>query len=70
MFVGREKELKQLFSSYSSRNKELGVIYEDIELEKQNLSIAMLKTNHICFIKQKRIAHMVIYVLFLTNLIN
>ena len=27
MFVGKEKELKQLNSAFSSQNKELGVIY-------------------------------------------
>ena len=38
MFVGREKELKQLNSAFSSQNKELGVIYGRRRIGKTKLN--------------------------------
>lgn len=37
MFVGRERELKQLNNAFKSKNKELGVIYDRHRIGKTKL---------------------------------
>lgn len=53
MFVGREKELKQLNSAFSSHNKELGVIYGRRRIGKTKLIDQFVKDKPHLFYQAK-----------------
>ena len=53
MFVGREKELKQLNSAFSSQNKELGVIYGRRRIGKTKLIDQFVKDKPHLFYQAK-----------------